>query len=163
MKKFLIFFGFIIFLLLILIGNQSIDIPKTKTKILEYVPREILILFKTLNNGAFLKNYDYAYNVVYGPETQFLDLTLDKKKLNFVDKKWFYPFYFDFYQDSMVIVDSSGNIIIKPKCGIELLNRNSSVLKGTHKNLYKYLTENLGLVCSKTLDWNKMVKLLRTV
>jgi len=54
-------------------------------------------------------------------------------------------------------------IIIKPKCGIELLNRNSSVLKGTHKNLYKYLTENLGLVCSKTLDWNKMVKLLRTV
>ena len=120
MKKFLIFFGFIIFLLLILIGNQSIDIPKTKTKILEYVPREILILFKTLNNGAFLKNYDYAYNVVYGPETQFLDLTLDKKKLNFVDKKWFYPFYFDFYQDSMVIVDSSGNIIIKPK--IHLIN-----------------------------------------
>ena len=55
------------------------------------------------------------------------------------------------------------DIIIKPKCGIELLNRNSSVLKGTHKNLYKYLTENLGLVCSKTLDWNKMVKLSRTV
>jgi len=61
-------------------------------------------------------------------------------------------------------------IKVRPKCGIELLNypfenqylRPDSVFYSAI-NLYKHITENLGITCYKNMSWCKMMKLLRTV
>ena len=118
MKKIIIFFTIFIIIVLILTRNFTIDIPKTKNKVLENIPKEILIFYESLINGLVIKNYEYAYNVSYAPKTQFLNLKFIKKKLDFISEKWFYPFYIDFYKDKLIIVDSVGKIKLKNKNNI---------------------------------------------
>ncbi len=90
----------------------TIELPKIKNNLTEFLPKEVLIFYKAISNNLVIKNYEYAYNAMYIPETQFVDLKIVKKKLDFVTKGWFYPFYFDFYNNQMIIVDSKGKIIL---------------------------------------------------
>jgi hypothetical protein len=127
MKKILFFITAITILLLIYFKSIPIDIPKAKNILTEFLPKEVLIFYKSISNNLVIKNYEYAYNIFYAPKTQFVDLKIVKKKLNFVTKGWFYPFYFDFYNSQIIIVDSKGKIIlnqIKEIINDEKLNEN---------------------------------------
>ena len=55
-------------------------------------------------------------------------------------------------------------INIVPKCGIKFIDTNFYPIQNfSAPFLHKYITENLGLKCSETLEWKDMIKLLRTV
>ena len=91
------------------------------------------------------------YNVKFLPETQFLDLNLDKKKIvfnkNFIDNHqnsgWTRKsFYLDMYEDLIVLVDYLG--------GVYFLDKNELLKKETNKIIPRNITSNLNP--TKVLD-----------
>ena len=91
------------------------------------------------------------YNVKFLPETQFLDLNLDKKKIvfnkNFIDKhpnsKWGKKsFYLEMHEDLIVLVDYLG--------GIYFLEKSELLKKETNKIIPRNITSNLNP--TKVLD-----------
>ena len=94
------------------------------------------------------------------------------KNWSILGNYWFYKNNFNEYVDRFRVVG------IIPKCGIEFMNLPSINEFKTYMNqddlyiypafsskdsLRKHITENLGITCSKTLDWNEMTRLSRTV
>tara|TARA_B110000483_G_scaffold236994_1_gene311041 strand:- start:76 stop:1380 length:1305 start_codon:yes stop_codon:yes gene_type:complete len=91
------------------------------------------------------------YNVKFLPETQFLDLNLDKKKIvfnkNFIDNHqnsgWSRKsFYLDMYEDLIILVDYLG--------GIYFLDNSELLKKETNKIIPRNITSNLNP--TKVLD-----------
>ena len=57
---------------------------------------------------------------------------------------------------------------VDPKCGIELVNRyfyykNIRYMDNITEKLYKHITENLNIKCSRDTTLNEMIRLCRTV
>ena len=111
----------IILILLLLLGiliffiiyekELKIYIPKKNSIIAKYIPEEVLIFKNIIPKGKWIKNYKMSYNVKYLPETQFIDLKLrTTKKIDFITKWWFYPFYIETYKNKVLIIDKKGNI-----------------------------------------------------
>jgi hypothetical protein len=91
------------------------------------------------------------YNVKFLPETQFLDLNLDKKKIvfnkNFIDNhqnsQWPYKsFYLDMYEDFIILVDYLG--------GIYFLDKSELLKKETNKIIPNKIEANFNPM--KVLD-----------
>ena len=116
-KLFYIFFTLIIILLFFGFFNIS----KIEEKIVKKYPnlRFTKYLFKT---ESLLNKINNDYNVKFLPNTEFVKLDFQKKKINFKDKYYKPPqdksvsytsygtFFFEIYKDKILVVDFLGNI-----------------------------------------------------
>ena len=88
MKKKKLFFIFLLILVAIIFLNISkIEkiLPNSIKKFIPWSFVEYYYEFKNASNA--LKNYNYLYNAVFLPETHFVNLNLNTKKIHFKNKE----------------------------------------------------------------------------
>jgi len=115
-------------ILLILLVSTVFFIDKNVYGIKDTLKKSILKKYPNLqielrtnlfNEKSIIENLTNDYNVKFLPETQFLDFTLNKKKIIFNNyfnnnhsksKWWFNSFYIDEFQNKIILVDYLGGI-----------------------------------------------------
>jgi len=120
MKKNKLFYIFIIFIF-ILSTYGLFSVLKIEEKIVKKYPnlRFTKYLFK---KESLLNNINNDYNVKFLPNTEFVKLNFQKKKISFKDKYYSPPkdksvaytsygtFFFEIFEDKILVVDFLGNI-----------------------------------------------------
>jgi hypothetical protein len=122
-KKFLTYFlsillGFIILTIFIISQNTWGFKDSTKKFLLNKYPN-LELRTNLFKEKSIIKNLNNDYNIKFLPETQFLNLNLNKKKIifnpNYKNKhaksKWMYnSFYLDEYREKIILVNYLGEI-----------------------------------------------------
>ena len=115
-----IFYLFTIFIIILLFFGLA-NLAKIEKKVVEKYPnlRFAKYLFKT---NPLVNKISNDYNTKFLPNTQFVKLNFEKKKINFKDKyykppndksigyKGYGTFFIEIYKDKVLAVDFLGNI-----------------------------------------------------
>jgi hypothetical protein len=102
----------IFFLALLILSFVHFNIFGLKNQIYQKYPNLELRHYLFNKYPHFLKEISNDYSVKFLPETQFVDLNLKKKKLNFLpknEKSFFKTFYIENIKDKLWIIDVGGN------------------------------------------------------
>ena len=138
-KIFLSFFSIIVLFIVIIFLHFSYFKKKAKL----YIPFDVITFFKIITNydGNLFAHYENDYKVRFLPDTQWTNVSFNKKKLNFVKRGELgsYPFLIDFYKENLFLTDTSGSIYFSDINYI--LKGDTSNFKKVKTNLNKLIPE----------------------
>jgi len=139
-KKKKLFFIFLLILVVIFFLNISkIEkiLPNSIKKLIPWSFVEYYYEFKNASNA--LNNYNYLYNVLFLPETHFVNLNLNKKKLHFKNKELKNKkIFLSQHYDTVFFTSDDGEIYFADVKNLD--NIKNIILETKDNNLKKILT-----------------------
>ena len=161
-KKYLIIFIVLFFLIspLFIISKINIagNLPKYQQKlwgnaflIFMELPDIIKSSFMIFSGKRNFSNLFNDYNVKFLPETQYLNLELYKKKINF-SKSSRFSFYVEEYENSLIIIKKNGEFFRAELNELSDKGKKLNTVKLQEKNLIKKGENNLNILDSLIID-----------
>ncbi len=161
-KKYLIIFIVLFFLIspLFIISKINIagNLPKYQQKlwgnaflIFMELPDIIKSSFMIFSGKRNFSNLFNDYNVKFLPETQYLNLELYKKKINF-SKSSRFSFYVEEYKNSLIIIKKNGEFFRAELNELSDKGKKLNTVKLQEKNLIKKGENNLNILDSLIID-----------